>query len=302
MQIRNVRQIWDYLGSFWDKFSLEDKETLSKFWDAYLNLANTLKKELAEANFTKYLETLIPIKETKFVDYVLDYYLRVSGLYAVEVPGILHSIPTLSGIHNNQVLIENTDYEIVQHRYIKFLTEPDVDDENSAVASFYAPTVYKHNELLWNIYASGIGMSIDDYDNSTYYTYVSGISQAQYYKYLIWNLVESKKAAPTISNLEKYYSIKAGVPFTIASGQVTYVSPSENICTIGNYTYVAPEGITFTVEEGEEINKFELISDGVRVYDWINNLDLIISQEDANTFNYKSKIVIDTPTQYITTE
>ena len=238
----------------------------------------------------------------------------ISGLYSYELPYYTYCIPTLSGITTNETLYENTDYIIKDNKYLQFLTTPqynpyDLENENST--SLYAEETYQHNPVLWDVHASGIGMSIDSMLNEEYLPYTAlpsaGLERtqivAEHYKFLIWGLETIRRANPTISNLQKGNALSLGYPFAYRPGIVTsLINDNINITVSGLDeidTYTVNSDLTRIVASGQAVDRFDILTEHPILEDSISDMDLIMSLEGVNEFNYMSTVCFVNPSEVL---
>lgn len=309
-QTTNLDLIWEGLGTFWGQFP--NKPLITELWTTYRDVAYELYRIKAQADISKYMQYLKPVMDYHYMSYPMVFSgddqntITSSGLNAYEVPKYTFSIPTMRGINTDQALVEGVDYEIYDKRFVRFLTDPDFESENIGIenaADLYAENVYRHNPVLWNIHASGIGLDVSSLDNASYLPYNiivgSGINRtidiAGHYKYIIWGLSETQRSAPTIANLVRGYGISRGLPFAYRAGTATSVTASGiRIAVSGlNSTYddyIIPTDYTITAAEDEFIPQFSLLISGIGLYDQVSNRALIDSLEGVNDFNYTSTV------------
>lgn len=310
-RITDLSLIWDSLGSFWGQFP--DKDLFTKFWTEYREVCSELYRRKAQVHISKYLSTLKPVLDYYDVSYEMVFNgddrntVTSSGLHAYEIPKHVYSIPTLSGVETDQLLTENTEYEIHDKQFIRFLTNPTFDPGNVDIenrVTLYAGTVYRHNPILWNIHASGIGLTVSSLDNEEYLPYNiiadSGndrvIDIADHYKYLIWGLAEMRRRPPTITDLETGYGISRGLPFAYRAGTAKNVTSSGLQILVSGLTntydtYIINSGFNILPVEDEFVPQFDLLISGIRLHDQINNRTYVDSLSGTNTFNYTSRVV-----------
>ena len=308
---RTLSDMWDSLGTFWGQFP--DKDDITAFWEIYLETIDDLYRRKAVIHLSKNMGTLIPVLTYPNSSYEIVFsgdatnVIEISGLNSYEVPKYTFSIPTLSGVQTVQTLTEGTEYQIHNKNHIQFLTDPDFDPANTGLQdniTLYAEEVYRHNPVLWEIHASGIGLSISSLDNEEYMPYNiiagSGISRtldiADHYKYLVWALEDVKRKPPTISNLVRGCGISYGYPFAYRAGLAENVSVSGLDILVSGYNstsdhYDIPVGSEFKYSNGDFIDQFSLLTSGINFYDHVNNYDYIMSLDGVNEFNYTSRVV-----------
>jgi len=313
-----LNDIWGSLGTFWGQFP--DKDDITKFWELYLETTDELYRRKAIIHLSKNMESLVPtLTYPNSVYYPVfsgdaENVIEISGLDSFEVDKYTYSIPTLSGLETVQTLTEGVEYQIHNKSFIQFLTPPEYDPANTGFhdnVSLYADTVYRHNPILWEIHASGVGMTISSLDNEDYlpYNIIAGsgnervIDIADHYKYLIWGLEEIKRRPPTIANLTKGFGISRGLPFVYRPGTVQSVIGDDVTILVSGYntttdTYTIPAGYTTTAVSGVAMDQFSLLISGLAFKDHVNNYDYIMALPNINDFNNTSTVVFTYPSNF----
>jgi hypothetical protein len=151
----NLKSIWESLGTFWGQFP--DKDVITKLWEIYWEMNNELFRRKVRIHLSKYLKTIPPILTYTNLSYKPIFstssknVITLSGLESLAIDNYIFSIPILSGIETGQILVEGTDYEIYDKRYIRFLKTPQFDPRNTGIVdeiTLYADNVYRHNPIL----------------------------------------------------------------------------------------------------------------------------------------------------------
>ena len=136
------------------------------------------------------------------------------------------------------------------------------------------------------------GSYVIDTDAVPYFTLTTSISspdylleQAKMIKYMTWAMFYYRIQKPTIGNLEKLYNILYNLPFAYEGGAA---SISGQGCTIGNYTYYLPVGESWSVSNGQEIERFQPLTSGIQIKDRVSHPTEIEAEfgtlKDANSF------------------
>jgi len=314
-ETNDVSRIWDGLGTFWGQFP--DKEPITKLWQEYKTVTEELIRRKAQVQVSKYVKHLIPVLEYNDISHLAVFSgdnkntVTSSGLDALQINEYTFYIPTLSGIETGQVLEAGTDYDIANKKYVRFLTTPDYDTSNMGIENLitlYANKEYRHNPVLWNIHASGIGLPISSLDNEEYLPYniiaSNGIDRikdiANHYRYLIWGLDEMKRRPPTLGNLKTAFGISRGLAFTYRAGTVESIVDNTITVSVSGLTdtydtYIIPSGYNITVNGGQILNQFTVLMSGIQLYDYVNNYNYITSLAGIGELNYQSTIVFTYP-------
>lgn len=307
----NVEQIWDSLGTFWSRF--EDKPTVTELWKSYFTVSNHLLRNNFKLRLSKSLTYMPEIFEYKYEslyitlsgigENIASEGASVSGLSENEVAYKLpydhvSSIPTMTNLTNDATLTEGTDYRIAQRKFLVFdktsmVLDP-ADQPISYTAKLHAETINTYNLILWNIWAENVGLTLTDFENNEYLPYDNGYAQqssseqtvtkAKHFKYLIWGLTYLKAMSNTIQTLKNGVGISAGIPFVQRSGTVTDITG--RLVTVSVSGVETPEtdiykvpgadsNIPLTV--GQDVTSFDLLSDGLDVFDYVNKPQFIDS-------------------------
>tara|TARA_Y100001963_G_scaffold130654_1_gene187179 strand:- start:2674 stop:3060 length:387 start_codon:yes stop_codon:yes gene_type:complete len=102
---------------------------------------------------------------------------------------------------------------------------------------------------------------------------------ANHYKHIIWGLSTFQSQGATLKNLKGAANITAGLPFAYNDGDCTAITTASgyNFVTVtgidGNYTYDIPSHLTVNTTVGSSVNKFQPLTQGIAIYDYVNNID-----------------------------
>jgi hypothetical protein len=206
-----------------------------------------------------------------------------------------YSIPTLqysysyNGVTYSGVYTQGTDYAINSSfnsvLWIGNSPIPDRRYTGIGVMNVVAPSVYRINPALANIWCRAIGLDIKtQYPN--YRTF--GQDKYTHLKMFAWAMSSHRRSAPSIYTLRNAYGIARGLPFAYASGLLSWTS----VCglynvTIGGYTHVFPSGI-IPRPAGVSYNAFEVIASGLNLWDYTTNAGLIAPR--SNYFNQNNTL------------
>ncbi len=227
--------------------------------------------------------------------------------YNYTIPDDFHyfTIPTLSGVAEQQLLTESVDYEIEDLRKIKFLKPATAGIQDGYIAYDSTNMAYEVSEtfvasnsiclipILASIYFKGFG--IDDpaeiTNSSLYYPYISGLDSLTYYeqqtsyaKHLYhWTYAMSYvlRQPPTINNVKHGLGLVLNVPFNYYSGTVISVADDTNFKYInisgteGSYIYKVASSLDLNYSAGETVDRFALLTDGTYVTDYIEDSVLV---------------------------
>ena len=316
----NLSRIWDSIGTGWGNLPAAEKAIIEQFWYIYLDTFDELYRRKAIIHLSKNMGTLLPVLTYPETVYYPIFsgdsknVISISGLDSYEVDKYIFSIPTLSGLETAETLVEGVDYQLHNKKYIQFLSSPTFDPANEGLqdnVSLYADTVYRHNPILWEVHASGIGLTVSSLDNEEYLPYNiiagSGITRAleiaDHYKYLIWGLEEIKRRPPTISNLSAGFGISRGLPFVYRGGTVQSIIDDTVTILVSGFnsttdSYNIPAGLTTTAVSGQVMSQFSLLVSGINFYDHVNNNEYIMSLPNINEFNNTSTVVFGYQTSF----
>jgi hypothetical protein len=215
------------------------------------------------------------------------------------------SIPTLSGQSTEQTLYENDDYEIEDLKKIKFLKPISSGVQTGYIAYNARNAGYEVSETfisrqelclipsLSSIYWPGLGLDnpADIVNYSLYYPLLSGLEEENYFdqrqayaKHLVYwtyGLVNVLREPPTMSNIKKALAYLMGIAFSYITGTVIAIDTDENYKYItisgtdGQYTYKVSALLNLQFEQGDSVTKFDILTDGTYVTDYIEDFALI---------------------------
>lgn len=219
------------------------------------------------------------------------------------------TIPILSGINTGNVLIEGTDYEIEDLHYIRFFNDASIyayDEYTDIREVFNAPRALFLLPSLINLYFKSFGAVNDPEEviRNNYYTpYISGwltgafdyFEERQHYaehlKYLSHALTNALSKGPSFGNLTDAYCLISGMPFCYESGIVSSIwdDGTYNYVSIsGGNTYQFPLPLTVAVEEGSEVDRYEILASGIHLHDYISSSGIIeeLTEDNPEQFWY----------------
>ena len=258
---------FEFLDSFWNRYI--DQEDIERVWNGYVTTVGYLYTHLYEVNLSKSVET-VPLEFTDVFElYTLDTPLAVHPASAYETtypyvyaidPSIVE-IPIMVDDYENpeNIYFTGEDYLVIPNAgYVMFKEVPD-------------PTNLWAADIRVDLTAvrDNFGDLIDftkDYTSFTYLRKVQGIWLA------LWG-------GPTIENEEMGLHIMMSAPFAFADGVITEIvydtDPASlyagRVTDSNGFVYTWPKGVDLRVAEGDAIEKFGLISDAIRVEDYIEN-------------------------------
>lgn len=300
--ILDVTQLWDSLGTAWSSF--EDKPTVEAFWYALasgIDAIDSMTMQIQKSRSLPYLEASFnngpDIYKIVYSGLTTDLTvtpLTSGGLFEFGIDPYVYSIPNLYTSYRYQGTTYSGIYTEGIHYTISGLNtlvwgdtppSPDLRFADKGVIIAYAPTVWRLNPVLMNVWARMVGLTYDQFTN--YNTY--GQPSFTHLKMLIWALANVQQGAPSIANLKKAYGISRGLPFAYVSGLINSVYQTDHyISTIGNYSYTLPSGM-IPLPNGTAINKFDIICSGLTLSDYVNNPTLV--NEYANVYNKRNILI-----------
>lgn len=215
------------------------------------------------------------------------------------------SIPTLSGVFSQQVLYEDIDYVLSGLHSIRFLSPSSIEFSNDMVIEketyFYKQGI-SLIPILTNFYFKAFGEVLDPeviLRNNYYTPYVNGYldntlntfeKQKAYALHLTrWSgaIINRLLKGPTLKNLREALSLFYNVPFAYEAGVIAniYTSGAYKYITIVDSTrvYQIPAALTITKNIGNSIEAYELLCQGVSVYDYISSPALISGMTNWGT-------------------
>lgn len=206
------------------------------------------------------------------------------------------TIPVLSGINTDNVLLEGTDYEVHDLHYIRFFGDASTyaySEYTDTREIFNAPQALFLLPSLLNLYFKAFG-ELNDPENvilsGAYTPYVSGwltgafdyFEERQLYaehlKYLSHGLTNALAKGPTFGNLTDAFCLISGMPFCYESGIVSAVwdDGTYNYVSIsGGNTYQFPLPLTVAVTEGSGVDRYEILASGIHLHDYISSSGII---------------------------
>jgi hypothetical protein len=213
------------------------------------------------------------------------------------------TIPTLSGVNTTNVLVEGTDYNIEKLHYIRFSGNAstyaygEFADEREI---FIAPQGLFLLPSLVNLYFKSFGGPNDPEGilNANAYTpYISGwltgaftnFEEKRYYaehlKHLSQGLTTALSKGPSFKNLRNAFCLISGMPFSYEAGTIDSINTDANYSyvaiTSGN-TYQIPNPLTLAVEEGEVVERYQILASGVSLHDYISSSGVLEEVTAAN--------------------
>ena len=231
-----------------------------------------------------------------------------AGYYYYELPGndLYLSVPTLSGETTGQLLVEGTDYELYQMRYIKFFDEFETSDlEILNGERFLSTSNLILAPTLKNIFFPGFGETSPTtlIENGEYPPYLSGVDEdlltnyeyKQYYAQHLMNWTHALSAKlrhpPTVETLTDIYGYIKGLPFTYEDSWFESTWSGEDstfakFVTSGSTDYVVyeiPYPLEyFEYEYGDYVDKYDLIGSGINIVDYVKDITLISGMLEEN--------------------
>jgi len=225
--------------------------------------------------------------------------------YVYELPNdyAYLTIPVLSGINTDNVLIEGTDYEIERLHYIKFFGDASTysySEYTDTREIFNAPQSIFLLPSLINLYFKAFGEvnEPEEVINDNAYTpYISGwlsgaftyFDERRYYaehlKHLSQGLTNALSKGPSFGNLYDAYCLISGMPFTYESGIVSNVwddGTYNYVAISGGNTYQFPMPLTTALEVGSEVDRYEIIASGIHLHDYISSSGIIEELTELN--------------------
>ncbi len=235
-----------------------------------------------------------PVVNTTVKSYVFD----------LPEPWTWMTIPTLSGLETNQVLVENTDYEIVNLHKIKFnnnftttaevgkieIETPRTDEKSVKVlnktsicllpslTSIYIPAFGEAGadpetiiyQGLYAPYISGYNSMTYFDQRKTYATHLAKWAHATTYKL---------RQAPSMPRINDAVSLFNNLPFSYFTGSITSIVASGG----DNYVTVTTSGTTDTVcyqipntlylkyGVSDAVSQYDILCSGVTIIDYKND-------------------------------
>lgn len=84
-----------------------------------------------------------------------------------------------------------------------------------------------------------------------------------------------------MANLKALYSLVKGYPFSYEAGEVTALNLNKDVITVGGTSYdIAPGSTSLSI--GDNVEKFQILSTGVQIRDWISHQSTIESLAGAD--------------------
>lgn len=213
------------------------------------------------------------------------------------------TIPTLSGLVTNQVLVENTDYEIVNLHKIKFsnnftttgeankieIETPRTDEKSLKVlnktsicllpslTTIYIPAFGGEdnpeliiNQGLYAPYISGYNSMTYFNQRKTYAAHLTKWCHATTYKL---------RQAPSMPRINDVISLFNNLPFSYFTGTLTsiVVAGSDNYVTVtapnvaNTVCYQIPNTLYLKYKVNDAISQYDVLCSGVIITDYKNN-------------------------------
>ncbi len=213
------------------------------------------------------------------------------------------TIPTLSGLVTNQVLLENTDYEIVNLHKIKFKNNFTIIDEAGKIKIETPRTDEKSLKVLnktsicllpslTTMYFPAFGETDDPetiINQELYLPYVSGYENMSYFeqrKIYAEHLTKwchavtyKLRQAPSMPRINDAISLFNNLPFSYYVGTITDIVASG----VNNYVYITtadtidiicycvPDHLYLKYEIDDEVAQYAVLCSGVNIIDFQNN-------------------------------
>jgi hypothetical protein len=253
----------------------------------YKLLGNTASTSFSDSNVTPGTQTP-PSRNDAFKGYGFN----------LETGFVYLSIPTLES--DGVTLTEGVDYSIKENSKLFFpdgvldsLFRPEFGTERRI---FKASTSLVLSPVLTSIFLKALGATPSFYKSLPYQPFIEGyelldnldqkLALGKHYKFLTWALCYYSRKSPSMANLRKLYALVKGYPFAYEAGTVTDVN--EDIITIGDFTYDVGIGAT-NLTVGDEVEKFQILSTGTRVKDWVSDP---VDVEAATETNEEKRLVM----------
>ncbi len=304
-----AQDFWKGLGSFWLHF--ENRSDLEAFWDGMLTALKESHKNLYKVAIGKFPEYSPDVWNHQYVSIDLvwsgleDNRINETNYFSLpdEYVGAF-SIPVLSGINTGQILVQGTDFEIVDANklYVYDISsglDPDTRYIEQQRVSMFADNLYRIDPMTFHLMRTMADTDILVPGQEIYFpftydgAFTSGletnhaylVEQAALIKYMTWGVFYYRIQMPSIDNLEYLYNILYNLPFAYEAG-TSSISGQE--CTIGDYTYYLPGSESWVIGDGVEVSRFQPLTDGIEIKDRVTDPADIESGfgtlKDANAF------------------
>lgn len=258
---------FEFLDSFWNRYV--DQEDIERIWDGYVTTVGYLYTHLYEINLSKSID-YVPLEFTnvfELFDLSTPLEVHPASSYAATYPYVytidtsIVEIPLMTDDFENpeKLFFTGDDYLVIPNAgYVMFKEEPEP-------SSLWAADI----RVDLTAVRDNFGDLIDFVKENTSFTYlrkVQGIWLA------LWG-------GPTIENEEMGLHIMMSAPFAFADGVITEIvydtDPTSivggRITDSNGFIYTWAKYVDLRVEVGDPIEKFSLLSDAIRVEDYIEN-------------------------------
>ena len=222
--------------------------------------------------------------------------------YVIQTPykGIV-VMGDINCINAGVTLVPNVNFTILDGQYIS-ITNPELLTSSKEILSI-------QDFSILNPFLSRFFLSIFDPDNSvmpnavTYYPpFINNFTifqKADHLLFLMQGIFNALISGPTMGNLRKALNFFYNVPFAYEAGTAAITSDSNfNYITIGDYTYTIPITLTLSITNGQAVNKFQFLTNGVVIDDYISNSGLLLGLiPSGNDYELYFTLAIHVPTE-----
>jgi len=246
------------LGDYWRRF--KEIDVLKAYWDSIIDLTSNLGLAADQVNKQKGLFTVPVRHRSSPVLFVFDSKTAVGTVPAgftssFSIGKQIVSIPLLTSISDGTgtKFFEGLSYEITSPGVISFRSVP--------VRLMFAGDVFSNRESIFR----NFGFPIDfKQANSDAY-----LRRTQALWYALWN-------GAAVENIRIGMQALFGLPIAQRGRVLSVVTNLDGTTSIqiNGETFVLPDYLAPVVFPGQEITNFTRLSDGVEVWDHINNPDI----------------------------
>ena len=330
MLTKDVNRLWESVGSFWDKF--ENRDIISTLWQSYLEISEHVTQRNFAIRLSKSMPYMPSLLNERFGTFNIVFsglnkedvniYKDPAGKYFLQTHySHIASMPYLKNlsVSDESDYVENSQFNISNYNSIELKRDQiKMDPANSGLVDYvelHADKFYRHNPVLWEVWGRSVNLDVSSITQKKYLPFKKSIDTmdstealkltADHYKHLIWGLATYQSQGATMTNLKGAAHITAGLPFSYVAGEcsdITTVS-GYNFVTItgleGNHTYDIPDHLGVTATAGSAVKKFEPLTRGIEIYDYMNNIEEVKVFTDypgngsAGNFNFTKTLVTD---------
>ena len=246
--MRNL-DVLQQLGDFYVKH--QDKELFDESIESYWHTVFSLYLNLFQLNLSTSPYDVRIGWITNWVKFDTSSATPSGAEYHLPLDVDYISIPTMQSTIEEPfyILVEDNDYRI-EDDTLKFNSQPPSD-------TMYANRARVNRYDLFSLYGSMLSLSKE--------------RDSEEYLYKIQALWTIMKTGSTPANIRKATYVFFGLPFAYEDGTVKEINGSELVIE-GNNTYTYNSlGLSWEVEAGDTVEKYQPLSEGVEVFDHLSD-------------------------------